>query len=108
MKISEAKLARMLLEQRRHRSSCAYCFRINFKWHVAVIVLAAVVIMLWRWALLPAVVAPLALGALFGAFLRELRWYRSARKRWGFTEKIVDWERVERLAAEAEREVVPE
>jgi hypothetical protein len=48
----------------------------------------------------------LALGFGLGTVLRDVGWLRGVRKTWSFSERVTDWEEVQRIAAgEAPAEV---
>lgn len=38
------------------------------------------------------------LGHTIGVFTRDIGWIRAVRKSWPFTEKVTDWEKIQRLA----------
>jgi hypothetical protein len=41
----------------------------------------------------------LALGFGLGTLLRDVGWLKGMRKTWSFSERVTDWEEVERIAA---------
>lgn len=43
-----------------------------------------------------------ALGMLMGALARDFGWLRHIKGHWSFTEKFIDWKKVEELAAQRE------
>ncbi len=46
-------------------------------------------------------------GMILGAFLRDITWVRSIRKRWPFSVYLTDWEKVQRLAEGTPPEPLP-
>ncbi len=39
-----------------------------------------------------------AIGFACGVFLRDIRWFRAIRASWPFSERVMDWNAVQRLA----------
>jgi hypothetical protein len=39
------------------------------------------------------------IGMFLGAIVRDLGWLQKTRKQWSFTERIIDWQKVEKIAA---------
>lgn len=39
-----------------------------------------------------------AIGMCFGAIVRDLGWLRKIKKQWQFTERIIDWNKVEKMS----------
>jgi len=41
-----------------------------------------------------------AIGMFCGAIVRDFGWFRQIKRNWPFTEKVIDWEEVQRIAGE--------
>lgn len=39
-----------------------------------------------------------AIGVWFGAIVRDFGWLRNIKQQWSFTERVIDWNKIEELA----------
>jgi len=99
---TERRIARLYLAQR----ECGYsgaAFVRAAKWGYVILgaclVLVAIIFSatdeLWAKGL-----CLWAAGMLLGAVLRDVGWFRRIKMNWPFTEKIIDWQKVEEIASE--------
>lgn len=102
--LSDQFLALRMLEAREQGYTFRLFYRRNLGRYAFLFLVSgatiALVAQLRLWS-----IASLILGMVVGAVLRDLGWLRSVRRTWPFTRKVMDWEKVERLAAEAEPRV---
>jgi hypothetical protein len=94
---SDQVLARRQIEFRDNGCSYGSFLRNNIKGYLFLIasyvLLLALSAFLQHWILFYVL-----LGGLVGSLSRDVGWMRGARKRWAFSVKITDWEKVQRLA----------
>lgn len=89
--------AKRMLETRERGFSFSHLIRRNAKRYLlrfaVMILVLAVFANLKLW-----VVFYVFLGVLIGALLRDIGWFRVIGRSWPFSEKVTDWEKVQRLA----------
>lgn len=96
-KIPDKILARRMLSNRAHGYAISHFYLLHLPRY-------AVTVLLYSALIGTAVLAELysvgvfTFGLIVGAFARDLGWFMSIRKSWPFTEKVVDWDKVEELA----------
>ena len=96
---SDQNLARRLLEARKHgytfglfyrRSATRYILLVSVcAGGMAILALAQIWPPFW-----------LVLGMVVGSLLRDIGWVISIRRTWPFSERITDWDKVQRFADE--------
>lgn len=94
---TEQQLARYMLEVREEGYTAGLFLRRNSKGyliqltqHVAAIALC---IYAQQWNLIYVIA-----GMIIGKSIRDLSWFRGIRKTWPLSEKVTDWEKVQRIA----------
>jgi len=97
-KYTDKFFANNLLEKRKANSTILYCYKRTLKVNIISIFVCligtALLFMLDIGIGFPAIY----LGLFIGAFARDLGWFISIKKSWPFTEKVIDWQKVEELA----------
>ncbi|MCF7954730.1 MAG: hypothetical protein K9M75_02900 [Phycisphaerae bacterium] len=94
---SESAFAKMLLKKRKANSSLSFLYRNSLKLiilDICVCILGGVILLFFNQIM----VAVLFVGIFVGAFARGLGFFLSMKKGWPFTEKVIDWKKVEELA----------
>ena len=97
-RMSEQQLARRLLDTRqRGGPSFRAVLRLNRKSYLILLAIYATALvvlgMMDQW-----IAFAFVAGILFARFLRDWQYTRTTRKVWPFNLKIIDWEKVEKLA----------
>jgi hypothetical protein len=108
-KQTEQELARHMLAHRSKGYSLAYVLRKSAA-RCAILVAILIAFAIWFHATEDPWQKGLCLwgvGAFLGALARDIGWLRRARRQWPFTEKIVNWQRVEDLAEGSESPSLP-
>lgn len=54
--------------------------------------------MLFLWGRVPIGFVAFVLGLYVELFLRDFQWFSAQKKIWPFTEKVIDWQKVEEFA----------
>ncbi|WP_254507129.1 hypothetical protein [Anatilimnocola floriformis] len=91
--------ARALLERRNITPGIAYYWRTQWRRQLLfVVIYLAMVSVLYaaHWHL----AATLMLGFVIGRTVRDIRWYQTLAREWPSNEEMLDWQKIERLAAE--------
>jgi len=94
----DQNLARRILETRdRGGYTLGSIFRWNVRGYAVLVVYFGLVIAITAYlSYWPVCMA--AIGAVSGCLLRDVGWIRGSNKGWGFTVKVIDWEKVQKIA----------
>ncbi len=98
-KHSDKVFANRLLKRREVKSSLMFFYKANLK-RYSILVPFFFGVMLFCWFVMERdIVFPaFALGLLVGTIARDLSWFIAIKKGWPFTEKVINWQKVEELA----------
>jgi hypothetical protein len=102
--LSDQMLARLMLETRDRGHSFSLFFRRSAKRYLMLVsyfgisLIAFGIFQLW----MPFV---FLIGMLAGCFLRDIGWVRGVGKTWPFSLKVTDWDKVQKLAVEKDKDV---
>lgn len=95
--MGDPERARALLRCREQGFSILRCFRMGGRRYLLSAILFC--LLLYLASRFPHLaIAWVGVGAYIGMFLRDLGWYRAAKKNWPFTVKTTNWERVREIA----------
>lgn len=97
---SDQALARLMLETLETGYSFGLFYRRNGR-RYALLVFAGLFTITLLVSLRMWPVGVLVGGMIVGALIRDLGWVRSTRRTWPFTQRVIDWDKVRVLAAEA-------
>lgn len=101
MDFRDQTLAKYFLLGRRHSYSFRYMIWLSrYRIVPSLILLGALLVVcgfvldsgLWSTSIF-------VIGYLSGGLMRDLGWFRSVHRQWPFTERVIDWPRVEAYAA---------
>jgi len=96
-RISDQILARRMLETHEHGFSFAIFLRRNAPRYAILIACGVLGLLYLTWLDMPTLFYTV-LGLLAGCLLRDIGWFRMIRRTWPFTLKVIDWDKVRRLA----------
>ena len=98
-RFSDRAIARRMLDIHRHGYSLGLFLRWNGREHLLLVVYFALLLgglaYLDLW--MPFY---MMLGILVGRVGRDMAWVRASSKSWPFSDKVIDWEKVQQLADE--------
>ena len=95
--MNKTKLARNLLESKEHGFSLGQSLRRSWKRILFRVVIITLAVFLY-FRVTPDNALLLGIGILFGATLQDIGWVWRIGKNWSFTEEIIDWEKVGKIA----------
>jgi hypothetical protein len=111
MEMQEQQLARALIHRRDHGCAIKSLFVRRRVYYILVLVAAFALLVLacgLQWEN-PVLFPAIAGGFLLAVPLRDLVWMQQIKASWRFTERVVDWAEVERIAhGEARANNTPE
>lgn len=96
--IPDKVLADRMLANREHRYSIAHFFRLNSgRYLISCFIFAALIAITAALELYPLTV--FSFGLIVGMFARDLGWFMAIKRTSQFTERVIDWPKVEMMAA---------